>query len=212
MDPRSVRTASDARRIVEERGLEHVKVGLFDIDGVMRGKYMGRDKFFSALDKGFAFCDVVLGWDSNDQLYDSPGVEFTGWHTGYPDAPVRVIPASCRSLPFEDDMLLFLCEFAGDAAALCPRNLLGRILDKAESMGFAAYAAFEYEFFLFDETPDSVRDKNYENLQPITPGFFGYSMLRNSVHAELYRELLELARDMDFPLEGLHTETGPGVH
>ena len=50
--------------------MDYVKVGVFDVDGVLRGKYMHRDKFLSALDKGFAFCDVVLGWDSNDQLYD----------------------------------------------------------------------------------------------------------------------------------------------
>ena len=43
-----VRTAADARRIVEERQLRHVKLGVFDVDGVMRGKYMSRDKFFSA--------------------------------------------------------------------------------------------------------------------------------------------------------------------
>jgi len=177
----------------------------------MRGKYMSREKFFSALHNGFAFCDVVLGWDSNDQLYHSPGVKYTGWHTGYPDAPVRVIPESCRALPDEGDMLLFLCEFAGDAGALCPRNLLGRVLERAMKLGFDAYAAFEYEFFLFNETPDSIRAKGYRDLQPITPGFFGYSMLRNSTHAELYQELLTLAQHMDFPIEGLHTETGPGV-
>ena len=211
IDPRTVETVEDAMRIVEERRLEHVKVGLFDVDGIMRGKYMSRDKFFSALRGGFAFCDVVLGWDSNDQLYDSPGVKYTGWHTGYPDAPVRVIPASCRALPFEGDMLLFLCEFAGDAAAICPRNVLGRSLARAEAMGFDANAAFEYEFFLFNETPESVRAKGFRDLQPLTPGFFGYSMLRNSSHAELHHELLTLARQMDFPLEGLHTETGPGV-
>jgi glutamine synthetase len=209
--PRAVVTAEDAIRIVEERQLEHVKVGLFDIDGVMRGKYMSREKFFSALRSGFAFCDVVLGWDSNDQLYSAPGVEFTGWHTGYPDAPVRVIPESCRALPFEGDMLLFLCEFTEAGAAICPRVLLGRVLDRAQAMGFEARAAFEYEFFLFDETPDSIRAKGYSDLQPITPGFFGYSMLRNSTHAELYQELLTLAQQMDFPIEGLHTETGPGV-
>ena len=134
IDPRTVETVEDAMRIVEERRLEHVKVGLFDVDGIMRGKYMSRDKFFSALRGGFAFCDVVLGWDSNDQLYDSPGVKYTGWHTGYPDAPVRVIPESCRALPFEGDMLLFLCEFAGDAAAICPRNVLGRSLARAKAM------------------------------------------------------------------------------
>jgi len=210
-DPRTVTSVEDAKRIVDERELSHVKVGLFDIDGVMRGKYMSREKFFSALDSGFAFCDVVLGWDSNDQLYSSPGVEYTGWHTGYPDAPVRIIPESCRAVPFEGDMPLFLCEFAGPAAALCPRGLLARVLQRAASMNFEVRAAFEYEFFLFNETPESVRAKGYRDLQPITPGFFGYSTLRNSTHSELYHELLQLAEDMDFPLEGLHTETGPGV-
>jgi glutamine synthetase len=36
-------------------------------------------------------------------------------------------------------------------------------------------------------------------------------MLRSSVHAELHRSLLDLCRGMGLPLEGLHTETGPGV-
>jgi glutamine synthetase len=211
LSPQFIHTAEDARRIVEERNLTHVKIGLFDIDGVMRGKYLRKEKFFAALDKGLAFCDVVLGWDSSDQLYEGVGVEYTGWHTGYPDAPVRILPESCRDIPFEPGMLLFLCEFDGDAATLCPRNLLSRTLDRAADMGFSVQAALEYEFFLFNETPDSVRAKHYRDLNPITPGFFGYSVLRNSVHAELYQELLDLGESMDFPIEGLHTETGPGV-
>ena len=210
-DSRSVKTADDARRIINERQLTHVKVGLFDIDGVMHGKYISKEKFFSALDHGFAFCDVVLGWDSNDQLYETSEVTFTGWHTGYPDAPVRIIIDSCRDMPFEGNMLLFLCDFEGEAAKLCPRNVLARVLARAHQMGFSADSAFEYEFFLFNETPQSVREKGYRNLEPLTPGFFGYSMLRNSTHSDLYHELLSLANDMDFPIEGLHTETGPGV-
>jgi len=211
IDPRAVKSVADAKRIVEERGLDYIKIGLHDIDGIMRGKYVNRAKFFSALDSGLSFCDVVLGWDSNDQLYATPDTAFTGWHTGYPDAPVRVLPDTCRDIPFEPGMLLFLCEFEGKAAALCPRKLLQRVLDRAADMGFEAFAAFEYEFFLFDETPDSVREKGYRDLKPITPGYFGYSMLRSSVKAELYQSLLELGQAMDFPIEGLHTETGAGV-
>ncbi len=211
MDPRDVSTIEDAKRIVEERGLSHIKVGLFDTDGIMRGKYMDKGKFFSSLDNGFAFCDVVLGWDSNDKLYENVGIEYTGWHTGYPDAPVVVVPSSCRDIPFEPGMLLFVCEFTDTAAKLCPRNTLSRILAKADEMGFDVNAAFEYEFFLFNETPDSVREKNYQNLKPITPGNCGYSMIRNSTHADLYHSLIDLSEKMDFPIEGLHTETGPGV-
>lgn len=209
MDPRKVRSADDARALIDERGIEYVKVGIFDVDGVMRGKYMKREKFLSALEKGFGFCDVVLGWDSNDQLYDS--ASFTGWHTAYPDAPVRLLPETCREIPFEEKTLLFLGEFDGAAEKICPRGVLRRVLQRAEDMGLTASAACEFEYFLFEETPHSVREKNYRDLNNITPGFFGYSMLRNSVHAEYYHELLELCERMDFPLEGLHTETGPGV-
>jgi glutamine synthetase len=209
MKPEDVKTAEDARAIVEERGLSHVKVGVFDADGVLRGKYMGREKFFSALSGGFGFCDVVLGWDSNDQLYDN--VKFTGWHTAYPDAAVRVLPETCRDVPFEDGMLLFLGEFAAPAEAICPRGVLRRVLAQADAMGFAVKAAAEFEFFLFEETPHSVREKGYRGLKNLTPGFFGYSMLRSSVHAEFYRDLLKMCADMRMPLEGLHTETGPGV-
>ena len=47
MEPRQVRTAADARRILQERGLRHVKVGVHDIDGILRGKYLHIDKFSS---------------------------------------------------------------------------------------------------------------------------------------------------------------------
>ncbi len=194
---------------MEARGLSSVKIGVFDADGIMRGKYMSRGKFLSALDAGFGFCDVVLGWDSRDQLYDN--VTYTGWHTGYPDAPVRIVPESARDVPFEGGMVLFLGEFAGAAEAICPRGVLRRVAARAEDMGFGVKGACEFEFFLFEETPHTVREKHYRHLDCITPGFFGYSMLRSSVHAEFYHELLETAEAMNFPIEGLHTETGPGV-
>jgi glutamine synthetase len=209
IEPRQVKTIADAKAIVEQRKLSHVKVGVFDVDGIMRGKYMSRAKFLSALESGYGFCDVVLGWDCQDQLYDN--VQFTGWHTGYPDAPVRILPQSCRPLPFEDDNLLFLSEFAPPAEQVCPRGILRRVIERAQTMGFAPYAGFEYEVFFFNETPQSIREKNYRNLQPMAPGWFGYSVIRNSVGSEFYRQMLAMCETMDFGIEGLHEETGPGV-
>ena len=209
MDPADVTTAADARQIVEQRGLDHLKVGVFDLDGILRGKYMSREKFLSALEGGFGFCDVVLGWDSRDQLYDN--VTITGWHTGYPDAPVRLLPASCRELPWEEGTLFFLGEFAPPAEAVCPRGVLRRVLERVDEAGFTCRAGFEYEFFLFRETPQTVRDKRFRNLTPMAPDHFGYSLLRSAVHSEFYNLLLDSCRTMDMALEGLHEETGPGV-
>ena len=48
-----------ARAFVTDYGIEHIKVGVFELDGILRGKYLARDKFLSALDKGLGVCEVV---------------------------------------------------------------------------------------------------------------------------------------------------------
>ncbi len=214
MRAREVRSAEDAIGLVADRGLTHIKIGLSDIDGILRGKYLRRDKAAGVLKEGLGFCNVVLGWDSSDQLYDN--TQYTGWHTAYPDAWARVLPDTCRELPLEQanghNLLFFLAEFADEASArICPRRLLHRVIAKAEAMGYDPYAALEYEFFVFEETPHSVREKGYRNLKPWTPGYFGYSVLRSTVNADFYQQLMDLSEQMDMPIEGLHTETGPGV-
>src|SRR5947208_13637974 len=113
MDPGQVKTATHATKIDKKTGLRHVNVSIHDIDGVLRGKYVHIDKFKSALEGGMGFCDVVLGWDINDQLYDN--VTYTGWHTGYADANVRILPNTCREIATEPGGLMFLCEFDGAA-------------------------------------------------------------------------------------------------
>lgn len=209
MMPLPLEQPVDPRKYLVDHEIEEVKIGVFDIDGVLRGKYINRDKFLSALDKDLGFCDVVLGWDLNDKLYDN--TRFTGWHTAYPDATIRLLPTTGRIVPFEPHCALFLAEFSGRAECICPRGTLRRVLERAARMGFQAEAAAEFEFFMFDETPESIRRKGYRRLKTMTPGPFGYSMLRSSVHSELYHELLSVCRVMRLPIEGLHTETGPGV-
>lgn len=202
-------TAEEVEAYLEQSGVRFHKMAIVDIDGVLRGKYVDAKKFRSALRNGFGFCDAVLGWDSADQLYDN--TDLVGWHTGYRDAPVRLDLSTLRRLPLEEDTVLVLGNFDGPYAGACPRSLLGRVVDRARAAGFQAHAAFEYEFFVFDETPESVREKGYRNLKPFTPGMFGYSMLRSGVHADLYHQLLETMAELEADIEGLHTETGPGV-
>jgi glutamine synthetase len=204
-----VRSIEDAIKLADGRGLSHVNVGLFDIDGLLRSKRISLKKLKSVLEKGLMFCDVIYGWDMHDQIYDN--VTFTGWHTGFPDCPVEVLPDTCRELPFEDDGLLFLGQLDGPGAAIDPRAAVGRVLERAAGLGFGAAGGFEYEFFMFDETPASIREKGYRDLKPLAPGFFGYSALRSLTYSELYTDLLALCVEMGMPLEGLHEESGAGV-
>ena len=45
-----------------------VKIAYADIDGILRGKYLSKDKFLSIAEKDTSFCDVILGWDAADVL------------------------------------------------------------------------------------------------------------------------------------------------
>ena len=206
---RPIINIEDAADLVRQSPHDFVKVGLTDIDGLLRGKLMHRDKFLGALDAGFGFCNVVLGWDINDQLYDNS--RYTGWHTGFPDAPVRIIPESGRQIPFEDGRWMFLCEFADPAAEICPRGVLTRVLEKASAMGFEVLAGFEYEFFVFAETLASAAAKQYRDLVPVASGNTGYSLLRQSKLNPLYTDIFSSMAAMGIGLEGLHEETGAGV-
>ena len=195
-----------------ERGARQAKLGLTDIDGVIRGKYVSLDKFESLLRKGGGFCDCVFGWDIDDQLYDAGS--FTGWHTGFPDAGYRLLTDTERWLP-DEGVPYFIGEFAPPEGEryhpVCPRSALRRSLDRAAGLGLKLRAGFEYELFVFDETPHSIREKGYRNLRPLTPGNFGYSVLRATANSESFQALMDYCEDIGTPLEGLHCETGPGV-
>jgi len=198
---------------VRGTGAKRVKVAITDIDGVLRGKYIHVDKFASAVIDGLGFCDVVFGWDSADECYDN--IRYTGWHTGYPDAQVRLIPESFRRLPWEDGIPFFLGEFVtgdGQPLPICPRQLLRRIIGYGQSLGYKARFGLEFEWFNFRETPDSLAEKDFANLKPLTPGMFGYSVLRSSQNHAYFGALMDELGEFGVPIEGLHTETGPGVY
>ena len=46
----------------------------------------------------------------------------------------------------------------------------------------------------------------------MTPGMFGYSILRASQKSEFFHDLFDSLNKFDVPIEGIHTETGPGVY
>src|SRR5512141_2430755 len=118
---------------VRRSGSGKVKVAVADIDGVLRGKYLHRDKFLGAVESGFGFCDVVLGW-----------------HHGYPDATARVALETHRNVPWDGGVPFFLGEFVtadGAPSPICPRQTLKRVLKRAAKLGYAPMCGMEFEWF-----------------------------------------------------------------
>ena len=202
---------------IRKSGAHKVKVACSDIDGVLRGKYLHIDKFEGAAEPGpaggFGFCDVVFGWDCTDATYDNAQV--TGWQHGFPDALARLDLDTHRQVPWDGGIDFFLGEFVnadGGPYPACPRQTLKRVLKRAEKLGLQVMAGMEFEWFNFRETPQSWAAKKGVDPQTLTPGMFGYSLLRVNQNREFFNAISDEMLAFGVPIEGLHTETGPGVY
>jgi len=196
-----------------EQNTDKVKLAITDLDGILRGKMISYEKFVSILEKGFGFCNVVFGWDAGDIAYDNS--QYTGWHSGYPDATAVIDLNTFRQIPWDNDTPFFLADFRdakGDDLPVCPRSLLKQIIRQATVKGYTPLFSQEFEWFnMVDNTAELYAGK-FRDVKPITNGMFGYSMQRASEKNEYFNDLFDLLKKFGVPLEGLHTETGPGVY
>lgn len=197
---------------LKEQGATKVKLAVTDIDGILRGKVVSFEKFTSIVETGFGFCDVVFGWDSGDVSYDNAKV--TGWHTGYPDDTAIIDIDTFREVPWEENIPFFLADFSSDSncSEVCPRTLLKKINARIENAGYSAFCSQEFEWFNLQDNSSDLHEKGFNNTKPLTNGMFGYSVLRASQHGHFFHDLFDLLGEFGVPIEGLHTETGPGVY
>src|SRR5262249_37803543 len=100
----------------------------------------------------------------------------------------------------------------GKPLEVCPRQLLKKALKEANGNGYTPFFSQEFEWYNFAETPQSLYDKHFKNLTPLTPGMFGYSILRSTLKNEFFTDLFDSLKKFNIPLEGIHTETGPGTY
>ena len=123
-----------------------VKVAGVDIDGMLRGKLMSKNKFLSIAESGFGFCSVIFGWDMHDQTYFKE-LKISNAENGYRDMIAVPDLSSFRRIPWEDNVPFFLVSFMdpdtkGPISA-CPRGLLRTAVNKIEDKGLRAMAGGE---------------------------------------------------------------------
>ncbi len=198
------------QELLVDQDTQRIKFGVVDVDGILRGKIIHKSKIEHGTTAGF--CNVIFGWDMQDRLYENTP---SSTDSGFRDEMTRIDLSSGRRLAWDDDTPFFFGDFRdaeGISATACPRTLLFRVLQKYAQRGLHPMIGPEYEWFNFRETPDSLQSKHFQDLQPITPGMFGYSLQRLDGSATFASELFDLLSASNIPIEGLHTETGPGAY
>ncbi|KIP12283.1 hypothetical protein PHLGIDRAFT_98208 [Phlebiopsis gigantea 11061_1 CR5-6] len=185
------------------------------VDGVLRGKFMSKEKFLSAVKGGFGFCSVIFGWDIHDTVYPNE-LLISNRANGYKDLLALIDLSTFRRIPWENNVPFFLLSFVDPDThePICadPRGVLKKVTSRAQSQGYQCYAGCEYEYFQFKETPQTAAEKKFTNLQPLTVGMHGYSLLRTQLNTDYFHDIFDETSKFEVDLEGHHTETGPGVY
>jgi glutamine synthetase len=201
-------------QLIEAHGIETVKVGGADLEGVYRGKRMVANQFLAAVrDHGVAHCDCLFGWDIAEELI--PGLRFTGWQTGFPDLVMRPDLATFALVPWEERSASVICDFAieaGEPAFLAPRTVLQRTIARVRDLGYEPFTASELEFRIFRETPQSARTKRFDDLTPLSPGVSCYSIYRAAGDEFVLADIRRMMGAYGITIEGYNREHGQGMY
>ena len=168
MSPTPFREEASLEQWMDRHHVKRVRSFVTNLDGIGLGKYCNRSKFLNALPQGHNIADVALAADSES----TPHLNF--WHSFRhnvmgdillkPDLDTLVTDG------LDTDLGHVICEFTnidGTAINLCPRTKLKQVVKAVNDAGFQVKATCELEFFLFEDSFDEARHKQYQNLQAI---------------------------------------------
>jgi len=206
----------DIERKIADHGIETVKIGTPDVDGVYRGKRVSAKQFVEGCEgNGFAQCDVLFGWDIAEEVMTGLDLAIGSADTGFADILLRPDLRTFRIVPWEPATAAVVCDAytqAGDLVAQSPRTVLRRVIERARGMGFDPAMAVELEFRIFREDQESLRAKRYSDLRPLNPGYNCYSISHASMDDDVVGAL---RRNMDaygIEVEGYNREHGEGMY
>ena len=199
------------KKLIEDDRVDTVIMAGVDLQGRLYGKRLVGRTFIKHFQEGIATCACNFGWDMD--LILIPGMEFTGWHTGYQD--MKAIPDynTLRAYPWFEKTVIVLCDSCDDDGkplSIAPRTILRRQQEKAHKMGYTPIMASELEFHLYKENLESAREKGFTELEPLFRHYADYSIYRTSMDEWILRLLRQGLNDAGIEVESIKGEWGFG--
>lgn len=196
---------------IKDPSSKFATVAMIDTNGGLRGQMVSVSSLASIVKNGMGMAPAQLALDPTDEALEMPGVT-DGAAADFHDETLVVDPSSIRRLPWSKPGydLLVLSQFSGATAALCPRSLLKRMLDKASAAGFSLKYGLELEYTLFDETAESAKAKGYRNLKTATLHKSHDLLLYQVYQTEWYEAIAEMCEPLGIKLGKMHEEIGGG--
>ncbi|GAA4438338.1 glutamine synthetase family protein [Ravibacter arvi] len=203
------------QQLIHDGEIETVILAFTDHYGRFLGKRLDADYFADeALLNGSHGCDYLLTTDM--AMEPVAGYEFASWELGYGDFHLVPDLTTIRKADWLDKTAIVLCDLFDDKAhapvAVAPRNLLKRQLENAEKEGWAACAATELEYYLFENSYRAAFEQHYQDLRPAGYYLEDYHLLQGTRNEGFTGKVRRHLKNSGIQVENSKGEWGLGQH
>jgi glutamine synthetase len=205
-------TFDQLKKAVAAGEIDTVLVCATDMQGRLFGKrFLGRYFVESGHEETHG-CDYLLANDID--MEPVPGYKAAGWSRGYGDFAMKPDMATLRAIPWLEKTALVLCDVLDhhhhEDLPHSPRGLLKRQVARLKERGYLAYFASELEFYLFDETYRTAREKRWQGLDTASPYIQDYLIQLTTKEEGVMRAIRNGVEAAGIPVECSKGEWGPG--
>jgi glutamine synthetase len=182
----------------------------------MQGRFMGKrvtGRFFldDVAKNGIHACAYLLTVDIN--MEPIPGYRLASWQSGYQDFHLVPDWDTLRQVPWLSKTAMVICDVVdehGQPVEASPRQILKKQIERAKKAGFVVKTASELEFYLFKDSYESARAKNFHHLEPSGAYIEDYHILQTSKDEPFIQAVRNGMEGAGVPVESSKGEWGPG--
>ena len=205
-------TLAQLKKEVAAGTIDTVVAALPDMQGRLMGKRFHAQYFVDGAHEETHACNYLLTVDID--MEPVPGYKAASWQQGYGDFVLKPDLSTMRVTPWLEKTALVLCDVLDhhdhSPVPHAPRNILKRQIERLTRMKMKAYMASELEFFLFDESYESARQKSYANLATSSHYIEDYHILQTTKEEGVMRAIRNGIAGAGIPVENSKGEAAPG--
>ncbi len=213
-DVRGMLSRERLAELVAGGEIETVLLAFPDLYGRLLGKRFDAEFFLDEVaDGGTHACDYLLTVDM--EMEPVAGYAFASWDQGYGDVHLAPELETLRRASWLDRTALVLCDVhdrSHQPAAVAPRTMLRRQVERATEAGYSVRAASELEYYIFRDTYRDAAASGYTKLDPAGWYIEDYHTLLTTREEALNAAARRHLRDSGVPVEGSKGEWGAGQH
>jgi glutamine synthetase len=202
----------DALKEAVARGeIDTVLVAGIDMQGRLMGKRFHAAFFIESGHEETHCCNYLLAVDMD--MTTVQGYRSSNWESGYGDYVLKPDMATLRHVPWLEGTALVLGDLLDHhhhPVPHSPRAILRKQVDRARAMGFNAMMATELEFYLFDNSYESLRDNNFTGLKSVSAYNEDYHIFQTTKEEGVMRAIRNGLYAAGIPIENSKGEADAG--